>query len=102
MMQRDTTNKAYDLGLEILCDLEPPPGYVLFSNLMRDFNLPDQQELRREIANLQLRFSGLKIVNVRGKGRALTCSRTDWAMIEQVANDYWHRMQLVAEPETGG
>ncbi len=95
MIERDTTN--YDLGLEVLCDLPPPPGHLLFSDLMRDFNLPDQQELRREIANLQLRFSGLRIINVRGKGRALVCSRTDWARVERAADKYWHQMQLVGD-----
>lgn len=92
MTSFDAHKPKPDLGLEILLDLEPPPGHVLFSSLMRDYKLPDQFALRREIANLTLRFTGLRIINVKGKGRALTCSRADWAMVERAANDYWRRM----------
>lgn len=101
MTSFDAHKPKPDLGLEILCDLEPPPGHVLFSALMRDFNLPDHFVLRREIANLRLGFPGLRIINVRGKGRALTCSRADWAMVQRAADDYWHRMQPVAQPGAG-
>ncbi len=88
-------NPAVDMGAEIFCSLSKRPGDTLLCDLVDDFGLTNQEQLRQILTELcgktRVRIVVMQMPDAVNEGRRFCTwiDMRDWQRAKQIAQRYW-------------